>query len=440
MINKVFTLYAFLFCSLGSCCSLALFSQSLSIPPTEQDREWMKHLCSAAFAGRGYVDSGVNKAAAYLEQELKKIGAECSRQNYSFPVNTYPKSLSCVIDNQILKEGRDYLMEAGGGSIHGNFRLLHYNMLDSNDLFFLEQKSQNPKPHDEAIVLHHTSPRAWKKKSLPWWNIEQWPLVIFTEDKKLTHSVSTETYKGVGVIVWDSLIHEKDSIQVHADHEFVSDYPCANIMGKISGKRNDSVVVFTAHYDHLGKMGNAVFPGASDNASGTAMLLKLAAYYAKHKPVYTTYFIFFSGEEAGLQGSRYFTEHSLIPLQRIRMVVNVDIMGNAENGITVVNAEEQSSFYKLLVERNKTKQLLTEIKSRAQTANSDHYSFSMKQVPAVFIYSLGGKGYYHDVEDTYENLGLDHYGNVFELLVSAFPPEGKKRRPETKRKRWLGIF
>ena len=67
------------------------------------------------------------------------------------------------------------------------------------------------------------------------------------------------------------------------------------------------MMVFTAHLDHLGRMGAETYiAGASDNASGSAMLLDLYKYYIENRPEQEVRFIWFGGEEAGLVGSKYF--------------------------------------------------------------------------------------------------------------------------------------
>lgn len=189
-------------------------------------------------------------------------------------------------------------------------------------------------------------------------------------------------------------------------------------MAMVPGTLKDSFIVFTSHYDHLGMMGKeAMFPGANDNASGTSMMLYLASYYAQHPGRYTMVFIGFSGEEAGLIGSKYFTEHPLIPLNRIRFLTNLDMVGDATNGITVVNATTFKNEFELLKQINEKNHYLKEIKSRDKAANSDHYHFTEAGVPSFFIYSNGGKGYYHDVFDTPSNLSLNNVGKLSDLLI-----------------------
>src|SRR5690606_3298622 len=141
------------------------------------------------------------------------------------------------------------------------------------------------------------------------------------------------------------------------------------------------------HFDHLGRMGkNAVFPGASDNASGTSLVLYLASYFAKHPPRYSVAFMWFSGEEAGLLGSKHYVENPVFPLEQIRFLVNLDMTGDATNGITVVNGVSHEPEFALLEKLNVDSMYAKKINKRERTSNSDHYHFSKEGVPAVFIY------------------------------------------------------
>jgi Zn-dependent M28 family amino/carboxypeptidase len=163
--------------------------------------------------------------------------------------------------------------------------------------------------------------------------------------------------------------------------------------------------------------GSTYFPGANDNASGVAMLLNLAKYYAANPPAYSVAFIAFAGEEAGLIGSKYFTENPLLALSSIRFLINVDLVGTGEEGITVVNASEFAKEFDLLNKINDSQQLITKINARGKAANSDHYWFTEKGVPAFFIYTLGGIAAYHDVMDKAETLPLTEYSDLFRLIV-----------------------
>ena len=184
----------------------------------------------------------------------------------------------------------------------------------------------------------------------------------------------------------------------------------------------DSFIVFTAHYDHLGRMGKqAIFPGANDNASGTAMIIDLARYYAQpaNRLKCSILFIAFAGEEAGLIGSKYYTENPLLPLEQIRFLINLDLMGNGEDGVMVVNGALHEPEFNILDSLNKSQQLVKELGKRGKARNSDHYYFSEKGVPAFFLYTQGGSKAYHDIYDVPSAIKLDEFEDI-KLLLQGF--------------------
>jgi Zn-dependent M28 family amino/carboxypeptidase len=207
------------------------------------------------------------------------------------------------------------------------------------------------------------------------------------------------------------------SASIKITNKFIPNYTSKNVIGMIPGKKKKKYVVFSAHYDHLGRMGpDAMFPGANDNASGVAMLLSMAKYYMQNEPKYSIVFCFFSGEEAGLLGSKHFVNHPYFPLKKVKYVLNIDIMGGAGDGITLVNATNHMKDYEKMVAINDELKLLDQVKKRGQTQNSDHYFFSEKGVPAFFIYSNGNVKNYHDIYDTAENTALNKFDEVQQLL------------------------
>ena len=234
----------------------------------------------------------------------------------------------------------------------------------------------------------------------------------------MTWTVGTDTIAPTVFYVQDTVLPRKlKKVSVNVKSILQNEYRNANMLACVPGEIKDTFIVFSAHYDHLGRMGSAVFPGASDNASGTAMMLYLAKYFSKHPQRYSIAFIGFSGEEAGLKGSDYFVKNPLIPLSNIKFLTNLDIMGDAKDGITVVNGTEYPEQFRMLKDINEEKGYLPEIKSRGKAANSDHYHFSEAGVPAIFIYSNGGKGYYHDIFDKASEIGMTNIVNVSKLLI-----------------------
>ena len=164
-------------------------------------------------------------------------------------------------------------------------------------------------------------------------------------------------------------------------------------------------------------MGDAVyFPGANDNGSGMALLLNFAAHYANHPPKKTIVFMAFGAEESGILGSAYFIKNPLFTINAINFLINIDVIGTGNDGLMVVNGVELASAFEQLNKINNQKNLVKEIKKRKNAPNSDHYWFVEKNVPAFFIYGLGGRKAYHDIDDVAETLPMPHFEKIFLLL------------------------
>ncbi|MEL6653308.1 MAG: M28 family peptidase [Bacteroidota bacterium] len=192
-----------------------------------------------------------------------------------------------------------------------------------------------------------------------------------------------------------------------------------NVICQVRGtEQPDSVIIVSAHYDHLGMQGSSIFPGANDNASGTSMLLSMVEYFVKHPQRYTMVFIAFGAEETGLIGSNYYVNRSpVVALSQTRFILNIDLMGNGIDGITAVGGRDFPNYFERLVALNDTMQSVPKLKSRSNAPNSDHYFFLKNGVPGFFIYTLGGPPHYHDINDNPSTIVLSRYAEVRELLI-----------------------
>jgi len=349
-------------------------------------RKIVNKLSSDRFWGRGYTKGGMQKATKFLLKEFKKVGIKPMRgdsylQSFSYPVNTFPGEMNVELNGKKLKPGRDFIVSAQSKGLKVS-------------------TLQNPKDSTHYSALQNN--------------------LKVTLHKKLTWGVSQTQADYTWIQLNSKQIHEKpQSININIENKLIPDFQTVNICGIVKGKRKpDSVILITAHYDHLGGMGKKTyFPGANDNASGVSLLLNLAAYYSKNPQPYTMAFICFSGEEAGLLGSKFFTEHPLVSLSKIRFLVNLDLTGTGNEGITVVNAKVFKQEFDLLNGINKSAKYLPKISERGKSSNSDHHWFTEKNVPSFFIYTLGGIKAYHDIEDKASTLPLTAYPNLFKLLT-----------------------
>lgn len=349
-------------------------------------RKTVDTLTSPYFWGRGYTNDGVHKAAVFLTAQFKAYGVKpmdgkSYLQEFSYPVNTFPGKMKVLINGMELRPGKDYIVSPDSKGVTGTGKL---EQIDSTH--FVDKQNR--------IVLSLEDKLTWsvEAKALDYTLIQM--------DKKAVKQLPT-------------------TINADIENVVIPDFKTANICGIVKGtSKPDSVLVMTAHYDHLGGMGiNTYFPGANDNASGVSELLGLAKYYAAHPQPYTMAFICFSGEEAGLLGSKYFTENPLIPLKSIRFLINLDLNGTGIEGITVVNATIYPQEFAALKQINSVGNYLVKVNPRGKAANSDHYFFTEKGVPAFFIYTLGGIKAYHDVYDISTTLPLNKYTDLFKLIV-----------------------
>ena len=412
--HTIFKLFFIAVCMLGN--------NSINAQNLESTKKHISILCGPTMSGRGYVQQGVNVAADYLSNQFQTLGlrkfGKSYVQNYQFEVNTHPYPIQCKLDGQSKQVGLDFLVDPSTASLQGKYSLIHFNMRDSLDKILLYKKIEKGFDQNHALVLHHGTKRGSADVLDSLKNYRNFPsCIIYTEDKKMTHSIGRKIDPLPSLIFMDSVIAQKETIDISIKNSFVNNFESKNIIGYIKAKKSDSFVVFTAHYDHLGKQGDAVFPGASDNASGTAMVLYLAEYFMENKPKDNMVFILFSGEEAGLLGSEYFTQNPTFQIEKIKMLVNIDIMGDAEKGITVVNGETFKQKFDQLLAINAKNNYLPDIKIRGKTKNSDHYYFSEKGIPSFFIYSNSGKGFYHDVFDQANTLALTNFEQVAKLLI-----------------------
>ncbi|MTI29466.1 M28 family peptidase, partial [Cytophagales bacterium RKSG123] len=226
--------------------------------------------------------------------------------------------MKLCVDGKELVPGEDFIIEPGSPSLSGIFPTIHLEVPDILNQEVLLGKLKESK--GKFIVVGPYNRKDFSKEEqkqiedlinfLKYHPENPAEGTVLLTNNKLTWSASTVQYRKPTFIVENKKVNFKESIEtlfLEVEGKFFEKYKSQNVLGYIEGEEPDSLMVFIAHYDHLGMMGsNTVFPGANDNASGVAMLLNLAKYYALNKPKYRSLFIAFGGEELGLIGSKYF--------------------------------------------------------------------------------------------------------------------------------------
>jgi hypothetical protein len=386
-------------------------------------KDRLEMLTSPRMKGRGYIGSAADSAAALIASWFNNHRIANNFQNYAIPINTFPTATKVVINGRTLTAGKDYVVHAGAD----NFTLSDSNIavIDCADIKTKKAWRRLRRAIDARSTYYMRNfDTVYKYLDI---GIRKFPYemgkgtFIIEMPKKLTWLACSKLTKANVLFVHGDALREKiRSVDIQITNRFIPKFQLKNIIGIVPGTaRPDSLVVFTAHYDHLGEMGpGVVFPGANDNASGVSMIMQLASYYARHPARYSMAFILFSGEEAGLFGSKYFVRHPEFPLRKIRFLLNLDMVGDAGNGATIVNAIAHKYEFELLQMANSSEKLLPEIFSRGQSKNSDHYPFARKKVPAFFIYGNGTHPFYHDIDDRPETIGFKNGEQLLQLLRS----------------------
>lgn len=402
---------------------------------TDYARSIITTLTSEAYSGRGYVDDGMLKSAEFIAEEFEKIGVEPINssyfQSFTMPINVI-RNAALKLNGKDLKYGQDFIVKPNSHSQNFKQKELYYfdpeNFASSihqetEFINFIQEDmlAQNGKhivfpPHEFEVDSLNQYYKHWANFYKPEENKDR-AIFYFTKDK-LTASLSQVQDRIAEFIIKKEYYSDSLNLDYYnIECKLINDFKAWNVIGKIEGKNKDSLIVITAHYDHLGKVGNTYFPGASDNASGSAFLLNLARYYSKNIPNRTLIFIAFGAEEAGLVGSSYFVENPLIDLKKIKFLLNFDIMGAGEDGIQIVNSSIFTKEYELLDRINTQNNYIKQIKKRGEACNSDHCPFYEKGIPSFFTYTLGGAGHYHDPFDKAETLSLAEFYDLQKLFI-----------------------
>lgn len=204
----------------------------------------------------------------------------------------------------------------------------------------------------------------------------------------------------------------------------------SNVIGMIPGTdKKEEYVFLTGHYDHLGKQGNVIYYGADDDGSGSVGVLQMAEAFATaakkgSKPRRTLVFMTVSGEEKGLLGSEYYSEHPTVDLSKASVDLNTDMIGRGDssrkadtlNYIYVIGHDKLSSDL-VVINEGVNKQYINNLSLDYKYDDpndqnmiyyrSDHYNFAKKGVPILFFYDgmLGAD--YHKPTDTVDKIQFE---------------------------------
>jgi hypothetical protein len=219
-----------------------------------------------------------------------------------------------------------------------------------------------------------------------------------------------------------------------------------NVAGYLPGKKYpDTMIVFSAHYDHIGLQsnqkaypfgsfskrikGDVVFNGANDNASGVAAMLELARAFTETGSAYTLIFVAFSGEELGLRGSARFVPY--LETGKVKQNINLEMLGRPDKRTPFIT-ENESGTFRIMLNRNLHMQNPEYGKKyfwpdpypeQKLFERSDNISFQNAGIPANTIMGTSPYDrYYHSADDEVSCLNVPAMRNIVQAIYIALVP------------------
>ena len=223
-----------------------------------------------------------------------------------------------------------------------------------------------------------------------------------------------------------------------------------NVLGYLEGTdKKDELVVMSAHYDHLGMKDGKVFNGADDDGSGTVSVLAFADAFVQakkdgHGPRRSILFLTNTGEEEGLLGSQYYTDHPVFPLESTVADVNIDMVGRVDpehegkgDYVYIVGADKLSSELNAVSEATNQKYNPIALDYKYNDPNdpehiyyrSDHYNFAKHKIPVAF-YTSGLHADYHKETDEVDKIAFPAMARRDQLIFhTAWELANRDNRP-----------
>jgi hypothetical protein len=410
-------------------------------------------LADPSMEGRETGTEGQRKAAAYIETYFKELGLQAGNGNngYQQPYTIYQDTLLGVtfeVNGKSYEFDKDFVV--GNSSMQATMKLSEVVIVGSGATDSLKNADLAGRL---VMVVGNASPGFYQqliRKSPAAYLVvgSNFPRTTPTSRKgrqtihafsktvlPMQFQISENLAKAIAGAKYDAVKATNTSVQT-AKAEVLMDLkktsvtlPASNVIALLPGTDlKDEYVVISAHYDHVGKRNGVVYPGADDDGSGTVGIMEIAEAFVKAKkegkgPRRSIVFLANSGEEKGLWGSEYYTDHPVFPLEKTTVNLNIDMIGRSDpdrkpdtlNYIYVVGDDKLSSDLKVISEAQNKKYTNLQLDYKYNDPNdkeriyyrSDHYNFAKNGVPIIFYYDGMLRPDYHKPTDTPDKINYD---------------------------------
>ena len=246
-----------------------------------------------------------------------------------------------------------------------------------------------------------------------------------TAGSKKAQTYITSVFEAHGLTPFDSAYAQLFSVKAQWNDARTEG---TNLVGYVPGKdANAPCIVVSAHYDHLGIQSGKVYNGADDNASGTAGMLATMAHFRQTPPEHCMVFAAFDAEEKGLQGAAAFLADPPLPVERMALNVNLDMIGRNDAGELYVAGTTPYPFLKPYLKTVADSARLTlkfghdghpEVQGQDWTYASDHGVFHQADIPFVY-FGVEDHADYHKSTDDFIHIQPVFFEAVVETVIHA---------------------
>ncbi len=413
----------------------------------DQAKEFLAVLAGSEFEGRGTGQVGYMKAAHWVAGKLAEFGLEPAGDGETYfqmmPLKRrYPAMDKCNI------VGPDGLEVPGEGNL-GFDRYTDAGEVSGEVVFLSLQGKAAKIPEDislrDKIVIYSADKEAFgrapfaiaRKRPVAAIRLvegvpESTAQTIFPGRRRRSTSISGRISETAAVEVAAALgvaedWNEKAGV-VESGKEITINIPmreeqagAPNVVALIEGsdpELKNEYVVIGSHLDHLGIRNGTVYPGADDNGSGSTAVLSIARAMAANpiKPKRSVLFMWFAAEEVGLLGSKYYTEHPILPLDKMTCMLNIDMVGrNEDTGEGDTDSDNEghihligskrgdNELHNLILAANEHVGFEFELDNEGYWNRSDQINFYKQGVPVAFLFG-GMHPDYHQPSDQVEDI------------------------------------
>lgn len=438
--------------------SALTFAQSDFIK-SENLMKTVEYLASEELEGRLGGSEGYYKAAVFIANEFSKIGLQPFQgksyfQKFNVEYNEVfpPCSLNLIEDDKIVKEyklGDDYVFRGftGSGDIKGQVVFAGYGIsseeIDYNDYAGIDVKDkivmvfkENPRwkindknwpegtPRPKSIVAANHGAKAILFVSFPNDQYPRKPIgsVLHGSGEQLTDfpqlhidlHVADDLFKNSGYTLTElqtKIDEEKkpfsvelnSKVQIVVNAKYEKEKETVNIISILPGsdeKLKDEYVILGAHLDHVGQQGKEIyFPGANDNASGSAAVLEIARAFAEQnvQTKRSILFVLFSNEESGLEGAQFLTDNLPVDKAKITAMLNMDCVGHGDS-IQLGNGKSVPNLWNLARELDKQNANLS-VDATWAGGGADLSPFHNLGIPGLYFASRFSYTHLHSTTD-----------------------------------------